>query len=202
MEFKHSISEVSSKTGISSSAINYYIRSKLITPPKKTSKTRALFSEQTINELLEIKKLKSQGLPIKLIKSNLDKKENISKFDSFLGSLREFSVKYSANENWVKELIKKNLLSPQKKNKKEFYFDNLDIQLLKNFQKLIEIGIPEEYLVRHNEYIELSKAEAFFLLEHINFSNLEKDNIKSVRSHFEYIKNIIRIKELNKLLDK
>jgi len=201
MEFKHSISEVSSKTGISSSAINYYIRSKLITPPKKTSKTRALFSEQTINELLEIKKLKSQGLPIKLIKSNLDKKENISKFDSFLGSLREFSVKYSANENWVKELIKKNLLSPQKKNKNEFYFDNLDIQLLKNFQKLIEIGIPEEYLVRHNEYIELSKAEAFFLLEHINFSNLEKDNIKSVRSHFEQVKNIIRIKELNKLLD-
>ena len=201
MEFKHSISEVSSKTGISSSAINYYIRSKLITPPKKTSKTRALFSEQTINELLEIKKLKAQGLPIKLIKSNLDKKENISKFDSFLGSLKEFSVKYSANENWVKELIKKNLLSPQKKNKKEFYFDNLDIQLLKNFQKLIEIGIPEEYLVRHNEYIELSKAEAFFLLEHINFSNLEKDNIKSVRSHFEQVKNIIRIKELNKLLD-
>ena len=201
MEFKHSISEVSSKTGISSSAINYYIRSKLITPPKKTSKTRALFSEQTINELLEIKKLKSQGLPIKLIKSNLDKKENISKFDSFSGSLRDFSVKYSVNENWVKELIKKNLLSPQKKNKKEFYFDNLDIQLLKNFQKLIEIGIPEEYLVRHNEYIELSKAEAFFLLEHINFSNLEKDNIKSVRSHFEQVKNIIRIKELNKLLD-
>ena len=39
------------------------------------------------------------------------------------------------------------------------------------------------------------------LLEHINFSNLEKDNIKSVRSHFEQVKNIIRIKELNKLLD-
>ena len=83
MEFKHSISEVSSKTGISSSAINYYIRSKLVTPPKKTSKTRALFSEQTIDELIEIKKLKSQGLPIKLIKSNLGKKENFSKFDSF-----------------------------------------------------------------------------------------------------------------------
>tara|TARA_B100000941_G_scaffold102479_1_gene71754 strand:- start:8412 stop:9017 length:606 start_codon:yes stop_codon:yes gene_type:complete len=201
MEFKHSISEVSSKTGISSSAINYYVRSKLITPPKKTSKTRALFSEQTINELLEIKKLKSQGLPIKLIKSNLDNKENISKFDSFSGSIKEFSVKYSANENWIKELIKKNLLNPQKKNKNEFYFDNLDIQLLKNFLKLIEVGIPEEYLVRHNEYIELSRAEAFFLLEHINFSNLEKDNIKSIRSHFEQVKNIIRIKELNKLLD-
>ena len=201
MEFKHSISEVSSKTGISSSAINYYIRSKLVTPPKKTSKTRALFSEQTIDELIEIKKLKSQGLPIKLIKSNLGKKENFSKFDSFSGSIKELSVKYSTNENWIKELINKKLLSPEKKNKKIFYFDNLDIQLLENLLKLIEIGIPEEYLIRHNEYIELSKAEAFFLLEHINFSNLDKDNIKSVRRHFEQVKNIIRIKELNKLLN-
>ena len=70
MDFKFSISEVSSRTGISSSAINYYVRSKVITPPKKTSKTRALFSEKTINELIEIKNLKAQGLPIKLIKNN------------------------------------------------------------------------------------------------------------------------------------
>ena len=55
MDFKFSISEVSSRTGISSSAINYYVRSKVITPPKKTSKTRALFSEKTIVELIEIK---------------------------------------------------------------------------------------------------------------------------------------------------
>mgnify|MGYP001205593923 FL=1 len=201
MEFKFSISEVSSRTGISSSAINYYVRSKLITPPKKTSKTRALFSEDTINELMEIKKLKSQGLPIKLIKNNLEKKENISKFDSFSGSLKQFSIKYSFNENWLKELIKKNLVTPHKENKNTLFFDNLDIQLIKNLYKLTEIGIPEEYLIRHSEYVELSKAEAFFLLEHINFSNLEKNNIKSIRNHFEQVRNIIRIKELNKLLD-
>ena len=123
MEFKFSISEVSSRTGISSSAINYYVRSKLITPPKKTSKTRALFSEDTINELMEIKKLKSQGLPIKLIKNNLEKKENISKFDSFSGSLKQFSIKYSFNENWLKELIKKNLVTPHKESKHTLFFD-------------------------------------------------------------------------------
>ena len=201
MEFKFSISEVSSRTGISSSAINYYVRSKLITPPKKTSKTRALFSEDTINELMEIKKLKSQGLPIKLIKNNLNKKENIAKFDSFSGSLKEFSVKYSFKENWLKELIKKNIITPRNKNKNNLFFDNLDIQLIKNLYKLTEIGIPEEYLIRHSEYAELSKAEAFFLLEHINFSDLEKNNIKSIRNHFEQVRNIIRIKELNKLLD-
>lgn len=201
MEFKFSISEVSSRTGISSSAINYYVRSKLITPPKKTSKTRALFAEDTINELMEIKKLKSQGLPIKLIKNNLNKKENITKFDSFSGSLKDFSIKYSFKENWLKELIKKNIITPQNKNKNDLFFDNLDIQLIKNLYKLTEIGIPEEYLIRHSEYAELSKAEAFFLLEHINFSDLEKNNIKSIRNHFEQVRNIIRIKELNKLLD-
>ena len=201
MDFKFSISEVSSRTGIPSSAINYYVRSKIITPPKKTSKTRALFSEKTIDELIEIKNLKAQGIPIKLIKNNFDKKQNPSNFESFTGTLIELSNKYSIKENWIKELIKKKILTPQKKNKNIFIFDVLDIQLLSNFNKLKNLSIPEEYLIRHSEYNELSKAEAIFLLEHINFSNLEKDDIKSIRNNFEKVRDIIRIKELNKLLD-
>ena len=201
MDFKFSISEVASRTGISSSAINYYVRSKIITPPKKTSKTRALFSEKTIDELIEIKNLKDQGIPIKLIKNNFDKKQNPSNFESFAGTLIELSNKYSVKENWIKELIKKKILTPKKKNKNVFIFDVLDIQLLSNLNKLTNLGMPEEYLIRHSEYNELSKAEAIFLLEHINFSNLEKDNIKSIRNNFEKVRDIIRIKELNKLLD-
>ena len=201
MDFKFSISEVASRTGISSSAINYYVRSKIITPPKKTSKTRALFSEKTIDELIEIKNLKAQGIPIKLIKNNFDKKQNPSNFESFTGTINELSNKYSIKENWIKELIKKKILTPKKKNKNVFIFDVLDIQLLSNLKKLTNLGMPEEYLIRHSEYNELSKAEAIFLLEHINFSNLEKDNIKSIRNNFEKVRNIFRIKELNKLLD-
>lgn len=201
MDFKFSISEVASRTGISSSAINYYVRSKIITPPKKTSKTRALFSEKTIDELIEIKNLKAQGIPIKLIKNNFDKKQNPSNFESFAGTINELSNKYSVKENWIKELIKKKILTPKKKNKNVFIFDVLDIQLLSNLNKLTNLGMPEEYLIRHSEYNELSKAEAIFLLEHINFSNFEKDNIKSIRNNFEKVRDIIRIKELNKLLD-
>ncbi len=201
MDFKFSISEVASRTGISSSAINYYVRSKIITPPKKTSKTRALFSEKTIDELIEIKNLKAQGIPIKLIKNNFDKKQNPSNFESFAGTINELSNEYSVKENWIKELIKKKILTPKKKNKNVFIFDVLDIQLLSNLNKLTNLGMPEEYLIRHSEYNELSKAEAIFLLEHINFSNLEKDNIKSIRNNFEKVRDIIRIKELNKLLD-
>ena len=78
-EYKFSISEVSSKTGISTSAINYYIRSNLITPPKKTAKTRAFFSQNTIDELFEVKELKSKGLPMKMIKQSLDKNKKTPK---------------------------------------------------------------------------------------------------------------------------
>ena len=90
-EYKFSISEVSSKTGISTSAINYYIRSNLITPPKKTAKTRAFFSQNTIDELFEVKELKSKGLPMKMIKQSLDKNKKIPKYTSFTGSIKKLS---------------------------------------------------------------------------------------------------------------
>ena len=41
--------------------------------------------------------------------------------------------------------------------------------LSNNLKKLNTSGIPEEYLIRHDEYTELSKAESAFLLEHITF---------------------------------
>jgi len=201
-EYKFSISEVSNKTGISTSAINYYLRSNLITPPKKTSKTRALFSNKTIEELIEVKELKSKGMPIKMIKQSLKRKEEKSlNYKSFNGSIKQLSDELDINQNWIKELIKKGLISGKNQKNKAYYFDSLDIQLILNLKNLNKSGIPEEYLTRHNEYLELSRAEATFLLEHINFSNLDKNIIKSIHSDFEKIRNILRIKELNKLLD-
>jgi len=199
-EYKFSISEVSSKTGISTSAINYYIRSNFITPPKKTAKTRAFFSQKTINELIEIKELKSKGLPMKMIKQSLDKKMKAPKYTSFTGSIKKLSEALSMNENWIKQIIKIGLVTAKSTQKNIYFIDSLDIQLLTNLKEMNLSGIPEEYLIRHSEYTELSKAESAFLLEHINFSNLDKDSIKSIHSGFEKVRNVLRIKELNKLL--
>ena len=199
-EYKFSISEVSSKTGISTSAINYYIRSNLITPPKKTAKTRAFFSQNTIDELFEVKELKSKGLPMKMIKQSLDKNKKIPKYTSFTGSIKKLSEELSMNQNWIKQIIKTGLITAKSTKKNIYFIDSLDIQLLNNLKKMNLSGIPEEYLIRHSEYKELSKAESAFLLEHINFSNLDKDSIKSIHSGFEKVRNILRIKELNKLL--
>ena len=46
---EYSISEVAKLIGVSTSAINYYIRSNIITAPKKISKTRAVFFEEHIH---------------------------------------------------------------------------------------------------------------------------------------------------------
>ena len=88
MDFKFSISEVASRTGISSSAINYYVRSKIITPPKKTSKTRALFSEKTIDELIEIKNLCAQEeILLQLLKAHCTQNALLSILQAYLNLL-------------------------------------------------------------------------------------------------------------------
>jgi DNA-binding transcriptional MerR regulator len=201
-KYKFSISEVSEKTDISTSAINYYVRNKLISPPVKTSKTRAFFSQKTINELIEVKKLKSEGLPIKMIRHMLEK--NLTESFSprtFSGTFKAISDKLSINQNWLKQLLKKDLIAPSKIDKDEYFFDSLDVHLIMKLDSLNKLGIPEEYLIRHSEYNELSEAEALFLIEHINFSNLEKEVIKAIRSNYESVRNILRMKELNKLLN-
>jgi len=199
-EYKFSISEVSSKTNISTSAINYYVRSNLITPPKKTAKTRAFFSQKTIDELIKVKELKSKGLPMKMIKQELNKNKKAPKYTSFTGSIKKLSEELSMNQNWIKQIIKIGLVTAKSTKKNVYFIDSLDIQLLDNLKKMNSSGIPEEYLIRHSEYTELSKAESTFLLEHINFSNFDKDAIKSIHSGFEKVRNILRVKELNKLL--
>ena len=45
---EYSIGEISKITGVSASAINYYVRSKILESPKKLSKTRSIFNETHI----------------------------------------------------------------------------------------------------------------------------------------------------------
>ena len=70
---EYSISEVAKLIGVSTSAINYYIRSNIIPAPKKVSKTRAVFFEEHIQKLKKIKTLKEAGYPLKLIKKQIFK---------------------------------------------------------------------------------------------------------------------------------
>jgi len=55
-----SIGKLSKITGLTTSAINFYIRNKVIPPPLKTSKTRALFPESSVELLKNIVKMRNE----------------------------------------------------------------------------------------------------------------------------------------------
>ena len=56
-----SIGKLSKITGLTTSAINFYIRNKVIPPPLKTSKTRALFPESSVELLKNTRNAKYAG---------------------------------------------------------------------------------------------------------------------------------------------
>ena len=63
-----SIGKLSKITGLTTSAINFYIRNKVIPPPLKTSKTRAIFPESSVELLKNIVKMRNEKIPLKMIK--------------------------------------------------------------------------------------------------------------------------------------
>ena len=71
-----SIGKLSKITGLTTSAINFYIRNKIIPPPLKTSKTRALFPESSVELLKNIVKMRNEKIPLKMIKYILNDSSN------------------------------------------------------------------------------------------------------------------------------
>lgn len=62
------ISELSSYAEIPATAIRFYIREGLLPQPLKTSKTMAYYTEEHLKSLLEIRRLKGEGLALEVIK--------------------------------------------------------------------------------------------------------------------------------------
>lgn len=68
------ISELSSYTETPATAIRFYIRKGLLPQPLKTSKTMAYYTKEHLRRLLEIRKLKEDGLTLEGIKRVVRKK--------------------------------------------------------------------------------------------------------------------------------
>ncbi len=63
-----SVSELSRRTGVTTATINYYVRIGVLPPPRKTSRTRALYPVHFENLIVKIKELQTAGLNLKGIK--------------------------------------------------------------------------------------------------------------------------------------
>ncbi len=66
------ISDLEKMTGIGRSAIHYYLREGLLSPPRRTGKTMAYYDAGHIEELHRIRDLQEEGYPLSLIREMKD----------------------------------------------------------------------------------------------------------------------------------
>ena len=110
------IGELSKKTGITTSAINFYTKKGLLNPPKKLNRTRALYPKSDIKKIKEIKQLKRQGLTLIGIKGIIDGKSNL-KINSHqsmkknMYTVEEFIKYLGIDKKFYSYLIEKKLIN-------------------------------------------------------------------------------------------
>ena len=175
-ENDYSISEVSKITGVSTSAINYYVRLNILEPPKKISKTRSTFSNFHLEKINEIKKLQNDGFPLKLIKKKINTISSQIKENYSIDEIIRLS---NVTKLFYEDLLENKLIKPPKDVEGEKLHPNGIVKIIKSYKNLYDLGISFETLKRHEEYKKLSEAEAYFLLEHLNDAKKNKDEFNS-----------------------
>ena len=188
---EYSISEVAKLIGVSTSAINYYIRSNIIPAPKKVSKTRAVFFEEHIQKLKKIKTLKEEGYPLKLIKKQINTNP-LKTGDKF--TVSEILEKLDLSQSFYDDLLSKKLIKKPNTEKGITVHSLDDLNLINAYANLHNNGVSFTVLKRHLEYEKLSEAEAYLLIEHIEQAKTNKIyNQKEIVDNFDIIRKYFRM---------
>ncbi|MEC7870629.1 MAG: helix-turn-helix domain-containing protein [Chloroflexota bacterium] len=188
---EYSISEVAKLIGVSTSAINYYIRSNIIPAPKKVSKTRAVFFEEHIQKLKKIKTLKEEGYPLKLIKKQVNTNP-LKTGDKF--TVSEILEKLDLSQSFYDDLLSKKLIKKPNTEKGITVHSLDDLNLINAYANLHNNGVSFTVLKRHLEYEKLSEAEAYLLIEHIEQAKTNKIyNQKEIVDNFDIIRKYFRM---------
>ena len=188
---EYSISEVAKLIGVSTSAINYYIRSNIIPAPQKVSKTRAVFFEEHIQKLKKIKTLKEEGYPLKLIKKQINTSP-LKTGDKF--TVSEILDKLDLSQSFYDDLLSKKLIKKPNKVKGLNVHSLDDLNLINAYANLHKNGVSFTVLKRHLEYEKLSEAEAYLLIEHIEQAKSNKIyNQKEIVDNFDIIRKYFRM---------
>jgi len=120
------IQEVCKKAGVTRATVHHYLRLGLIPKPIRTSKTMAFYPKDTVERIRYIRQLQEKRfLPLKKIKEIL--KRNPPDFLSLIDqdvlelktryekgySLKEIVELHQVEEEWIRELIRYGILSPE-----------------------------------------------------------------------------------------
>ena len=100
------VSDLERLTGVSRSRIKTYVKNGVLSEPERSGKTMAYYSTVHLDELEELKRLRSEGYPLSYIRNILDEKrsreKHISPKEGYPSDQRENIVK-NATALFVKD---------------------------------------------------------------------------------------------------
>ena len=181
-----SVGELSRRTGITTATINYYVRIGVLPPPRKTSKTRAIYPARFGNLISRIKQLQAAGLNLTGIKQvvNGDPESPLAAVmpsdqaaaAAQVGqpvpgpiSIADFLELSGLDNDLYDNLVVSGLIRrPRTGPDGAPAHDRRDLSAGRAYARLSSAGVQYALLERHAEYEPLSKAEALFLAEHLN----------------------------------
>ena len=208
------VGELSRRTGVTTATINYYVRIGVLPPPRKTSKTRALYPAHFEQLITKIKKLQTAGLNLKGIKQVVNG-DPTSPLASAMPSeqpnpaqappsgpisISEFLSQSGLGDDLYDNLISIGLIRrPRTGPDGAPAHDRRDLSAARAFARLTEAGIEYPLLERHTEYAPLSKAEALFLAEHLSSATRKTPATQPMNlvSAFDAIRRYQRALELD-----
>ncbi len=177
------VSELSRRTGISTAAINFYIREGLLPRPVKTSATRAVYEESYVDRIGRIHELKAQGLTLKVIARVIDNPDPAGELGITPPTrlarrrvaqapveIESFIEETGLTGEQVYSALDLGLLDPIEGRRVEsgLRFDGRDIITGRALARLLAAGVGFDLLARHAaEFEPLTRAETHFLAEHV-----------------------------------
>lgn len=208
-----SVGELSRRTGITTAAINYYVRIGVLPHPQKTSRTRALYPAHFETLISRIKQLQAAGLNLAGIKQvvNGDPESPLAAAipsgpakaadpqvpQTATGpiSIANFLEQSGLDRDLYDSLVEVGLLRrPRPGPGGAPAHDRRDLSVARAYARLTSTGIQYSLLERHIEYEPLSKAEALFLAEHLNSASTRSSSTQPVHivAAFDAIRRYLR----------
>lgn len=209
-----SVGELSRRTGVTTATINYYVRIGVLPPPRKTSRTRALYPVHFEGLVLKIKELQANGLNLKGIKQLINGDPNsplaavMPAQQSSAPALQpsgpipisDFLEQCGLDDDLYDNLVAVGLLrKPRTGPDGAPAHDRRDLAAARAFARLTSAGIEYPLLERHQEYEPLSKAEALFLAEHLSAASRSSSTPQPVNivAAFDAIRRYLRSLQLD-----
>ena len=208
------VSELSRRTGLSTAAINFYIREGLLPPPVKTSATRAIYSESYVDRIDRINELKNQGLTLKVIARVLDNPDPASELGIAPPSqpgrrrasqapvdIETFVEETGLTGEQVYNALDLGLIDPVEGRRGEggLRFDGRDIVTGRALARLLTAGVGFDMLARHAaEFEPLTRAETHFLAEHVaaaRRSDTSRRATQETAAAFARIRDYLRVRQ-------